>query len=149
MKTTITLQKSWLAGGEEWHIRFPYDSAIISQLRLIKGSRWSAAGRCWIVPGGKQYEEYLSAVLCGYTLNWHRTPDDSIHRKNAIKQHESALRFKTEEARDFHAWMLQRRYSLNTLKVYAQSVDYFLSSLKPKRCGEITPAIQNSFCGMK
>ena len=145
MNTTIVLQKSWLPGNEEWHLRFPYHIEIISQLRTIKGAWWSAAAKCWIVPGGKQYEDYLAAVLSGYTLEWHRQPNESVQRKEAIQKHEAAIHFKTEDARNFYSFMLQRRYSLNTLKVYAQSVDYFLGKLAPKPSGEITPADAENF----
>jgi integrase/recombinase XerD len=140
MKTEIVLQRSWLSGAEEWHVRFRYDAEIISKLRTISGARWSAVAKCWLVPGGKSHEELLKSVLRNYTLVWYHEPPESEKRRSDLQQFESSIRFRTEAAREFHQWMIQRRYSINTMKVYAQSIDYFLSHHSHKKHQEITTA---------
>ena len=145
MSTKITIQKSWHSGHEELNLRFSYDQRVVEKLRTIKGAYWSAAARCWIVPGGKEYVVYLNDLLAEYTLDWHQPPSGREHQQNQLAAHERSIRFRTDAARNFHAWMLQRRYSLSTMKTYSQSIDYFLTLHQQKLPHEITPEEAEQF----
>lgn len=140
MKTEITIQRSRLSGVEEWQVRFKYDSEIVSRIKTISGARWSAVAKCWLIPGSKSHEALLKITLRAYRLVWYQDPPVSAKLEQDLKQHESGLRFRTEGARGFHQWMIQRRYSINTMKVYSQSIDYFLTSHPDKKQEEITTA---------
>jgi len=59
----IKLKKGIHRKQEVILIEFPYDLAIIAQVRAIEGARWSPSMRCWYVPYTKQQELALKQLF--------------------------------------------------------------------------------------
>jgi len=97
-------------------IEFPYHLGTIQFLKTITGSCWEADGRYWHVPDNSENRALLGL------------PDDSLP-DNTLK----ALS-------EFKHWMQSRRYSSNTIIVYLNAVEVFLTFYKDRALAEISNA---------
>ena len=97
-------------------VEFPKNQELITRIKQIEGSRWSASLRCWHIPD---------------------TTANRIQFKIATPQQTECDTNKTEKINQFKLWLQSKRYSANTIKTYSEALKTFLFYFKEKSFSEI------------
>lgn len=95
-------------------MEFKYDAGIIQFVKTFKDYVWDAEGKYWHVPDNAENRAILGL------------PDDALP--------ETTLK----ALNDFKQWMQSRRYSSNTISVYLNALQVFLTFYRDKAFCEIS-----------
>ena len=136
-------------------ILFNYNENINNQLRKTAQACWSQSMKCWYLP---QVDFNLSSFYTNFReLAWIDYSQLKGTRGNLMPEPvknqqvitELKSRILPEKTQDqihrFREWMLQKRYSGNTIKTYTEAVIIFLKYFNKKTISEITNADLNRF----
>ena len=128
---------------------FAYDSSLIRALKANTTARWSESLQCWYIPcnefnPGKfkrvfSHEYYLHATSIhaeailshstkGLTANGTPRPSGFFQKFDPDK---------AEKIQAFRSWMVSKRYSERTIKVYLECLQLFFRFFSEKRIDEI------------
>jgi integrase/recombinase XerD len=117
---TKTHSKRWEAypikHEGKWRIAvvFEKDPGLIARIKRLEGARWSKSLGVWHLPDTPAYRERFGLAPL-VILN-------EAHQKRIV---------------EFQNWLRSRRYSENTVKVYAEALKSFLFFFNTKRVEEI------------
>jgi integrase/recombinase XerD len=122
-------------------LEFKYDTAIIDEIRAIRGRVWSATHKCWYVPDTPQTRERF-----GISLNMVRDEagritggmDSSGYQSTNLTAFEKLPEAIKEKLRDFRKWMEQHRYSEQTIRNYLNHLSQFFVYLGDIDIREVT-----------
>jgi integrase/recombinase XerD len=132
--TIISIDLQEYRGSDVWVLTFPYDQTVIDAIKKLSGARWNASGRAWHLPVEEHTLSALKENLTAYAeLN------DSVAAEKVIKREEistSELAY-GEKLKEFGNWLMSKRYSANTQKIYLKAVKIFLRFMKGKLLVEI------------
>lgn len=116
-------------------IYFPFDRKMIEQIKTIEGVKWDPEMRNWKVLLILENYDQLIETLKGWGEVDSEECDSWIKQ---LKAKEKNKELYGNTLKKFENWMLGKRYSENTVKVYLQSVTIFLGQMHEKRLEEIT-----------
>ena len=128
-------------------IRFDYNFKIKEQVKKISGAKWSNSKKCWYI--GKHEFELGTvfnlvkdfAYLDYSGLKETKKPQEKTAVAGNTKAYNANLLKEkvTSETKDkialFKGWMLQKRYSKNTIKTYIHQIEIFFGyywQMKPE-----------------
>lgn len=128
---TIKIVKRRKKGQDVLFIFFPYDDAIIRQVKKIPGTYWNKYERCWEMPYTKEgHDEFIESVE-GYAFIETR----QIQKNKNIKEDFLNNVLNPEDYSkllDFKRYMEHKRYSRSTIDSYVSSIERFMKYIKPK-----------------
>lgn len=107
---------------------FPYDSAIIKEVKAIRGRVWSLTHKCWYVPDTPQMRERFGITLnlvkdeAGYITGG---MDGSGYQSTNLTAFEKLPEAVKDKLREFRKWMEQHRYSEQTIRNYLNHLSQF------------------------
>lgn len=131
---------------------FLYNSDLIRKLKSLTTAKWSSNLQCWYIPCKEFHPEkfkrdfgsdyylhassanataILSNVKGRLTANGNIRPTGLFTRPDAEKE---------EKMQQFRAWMVSKRYSESTVKVYCECLKLFFRFFKEKKIDEICNA---------
>ena len=102
-------------------IDFDYDAELTAQVRQFKGSRWSQTMRCWYMPKAQFdlhlfFETFRGKAWVDYAgLKTTGAPAMPEARKAKAKSHPKE---QTDVPAGYREMLEQKRYSMNTQKIY-------------------------------
>ncbi len=120
---------------------FPYDSAIIKEVKAIRGRVWSVTNKCWYVPDTPKMRERF-----GITLNLVKDEagkitggvDGSGYQSTNLTAFEKLPEAIKSKLRGFRKWMEQHRYSEQTIRNYLNHLSQFFVYLGDIDIKEVT-----------
>jgi integrase/recombinase XerD len=128
---------------------FEYDSGMICLLKSNSTARWSSTMHCWYIPckefnpekfkrdfstdyylhaSSANAKAILSSLKGRLTVKGNIRPTGLFTRPDAEKE---------AKLQQFRAWMVSKRYSENTVKVYCERLKLFFRFFKEKKIEEI------------
>ncbi len=128
---------------------FEYNSDLIRQLKAHTKARWSTTLECWYIPCHEFHPEkfkrffgnnyYLHATVQNATaiLSIGSSRKDGTIRKPHTDLFISPDPDKEQKMTLFRAWMISKRYSERTIKVYCECLQLFFRFFKEKKIEEI------------
>ena len=139
-------------------ITFPFDITLKSLISVMEDVKWSQSNRCFY----KKYsiENYKNLILefnkeqITYDSRYFIHPSKILYKNKETKQNttyktKSLKKRLTSEKKvivtSFKQWMIQQRYSENTIRTYVNMIETFLSFYADKEVAEIGIADINSF----
>ncbi len=149
--TAADIELRYLMNGPEPIVQliFEYDSRLIRLLKAYTRARWSSTLQCWYIPCNEFHPEkfkrdfgrdyylhasstqaaaILSSVKNRLTANGNVRPTGLFTRPDPEKEDKMQL---------FRAWMVSKRYSERTVKVYCDCLTLFFRFFKEKKIEEI------------
>lgn len=130
----VTLSKGVYQNCNTLFVHFKYSSTIISLLKSRTPARWNPVERVWMLPFLASMADLVRDVLCGVALiedggikSYLTNPDSSSISPSALNQ-----------IARMEQWMMARRMSGRTIKVYVSAIRVFLSFFKDKLPSRIT-----------
>ncbi len=158
MRSTIILRNLKHQDKACIAITFPYDMQLKSLISIIEGVKWSNTNRCF-------YHEYsitnFKDLILAFDKNnihydsrYFNHPSRIIYEKEKTKQNTT---YKTKRLKknlsaekktivtSFKQWMIQQRYSENTIRTYVSMIETFLSFYADKKVEKIDLADINAF----
>lgn len=131
MTKTIRVEKIDHHQQTRLKLMFSWDEDLISQIRNIKGRRWSTSMRCWHIPYFDNHMQFLKSTLKGdITL----LPTQKNHGQEVTNSHKKKAASLPAVPQIFVEQMKVRGFSENTIKAYSSTLARFL-----KFNNEITP----------
>lgn len=120
---------------------FPYDKAIIEEVRAIRGRVWSVTNKCWYVPDTPQMRERF-----GITLNLVKDEAGRItsgvdgrgYQSTNLTAFEKLPEVIKNKLLEFRKWMEQHRYSEQTIRNYLNHLSQFFVYLGDFDIKEVT-----------
>ncbi|MBI1307322.1 MAG: tyrosine-type recombinase/integrase [Bacteroidetes bacterium] len=97
--------------AEWWAIRFPYDTALVAQVKAISGSRWSRTHNCWLVKPTDRSRSLLRKIFGNLSENDERVTIECVRLEK---------------------WLKSKRYSANTISTYVGAMRKFLEFFPDK-----------------
>lgn len=122
-------------------LEFKYDTAIIAEIKSIRGRVWSVTHKCWYVPDTPQTRERF-----GISLNMVRDEagritggmDSAGYQSTNLTAFEKLPEAIKEKLREFRKWMEQHRYSEQTIRNYLNHLSQFFVYLGDIDIREVT-----------
>lgn len=143
-------------GKECIAITFPYDIRLKSIISVINGVKWSQSNRCFYleysIVNYKNLLAQLNKEHITYDSKFFIHPSKTLYsdlgnkaktRRKEIKKMLSAKN--REHTISFKKWLIQNRYSDNTIRTYVNMIETFLSFYADKEIIEIDIADINKF----
>lgn len=131
---------------------FEYDSDLIRQLKAHTTAQWSTSMQCWYIPCNEFNQESFKRFF-GNDYRLHATAQNatailsfaSNKREGKIRILHADLFTRPDPEREqkmklFRSWMISKRYSESTVKVYCESLQTFFRFFKDKK----VEAIENA-----
>ena len=101
---------------------FKYDTAIIAEIKAIRGRCWSSTHKCWYVPDTIQLRERFGVPVTIVNDERGELILGGLKGLNAVSYHltafEKLAKHKQEHLLQFRKWMEQHRYSEQTIRNY-------------------------------
>lgn len=129
-------------------ITFPYDVSLKTLVFSIKGVKWSQSNRCFYIPYSiNNYKMLLyqfDQKHINYDSRFFIHPSKTIYQlgdkknksgKKTIKQNLDSEKIKAIHS--FKKWLVQNRYSENTIRTYVSMIETFLSFYSVKEIATI------------
>jgi integrase/recombinase XerD len=128
---------------------FEYDSDLIRQLKAQTAARWSCTMQCWYIPCKEFHpekfkrdfgsENYLHASSANarailMSVKGRLTASGKIRPTGLFTRPDAEKEAKMQQ---FRAWMVSRRYSESTVKVYCECLKLFFRFFNEKNIEEI------------
>lgn len=135
-------------------ITFPYDVGLKTLVKTIDGVIWSNTNRCFYLSySANNYKKliiFFDQHNIAYSSKNFIHPKRTIYnsKKNNSKHNSIKSRLSKENKRltnNFKEWLLQKRYSENTIRTYVHMIEVFLSYYHKKDAIEIGPEDINYF----
>lgn len=129
-------------------ITFPFNVSLKTLVSAIKDVKWSQTNRCFYIPYSisnyKRLLYHFDQKHIQYDSRFFIHPSKIIYQsaevkgksaKKSIKQNLDSE--KIEAIQSFKKWMVQQRYSENTIRTYASMMETFLSFYSDKAIAAI------------
>lgn len=115
---------------------FPYNRALIAEVKKLPLARWSASKRVWLLPFDAQVIETIKSSL-GHIVQI----DDTQAREKAkqLQRNEYVEHMYSPKLEAYADWLKSKRYSANTIKTYTDAVRIFLKYMDGKPVNDLTP----------
>jgi len=149
--TAADIELRYLLNGSEPIVQliFEYDSLLIRLLKIHTNARWSSSLQCWYIPCNEFHPEkfkrdfgrdyylhassaHASAILSNVkgrlTANGNLRPTGLFSKPDP---------WKDEKMQQFREWMVSKRYSESTVKVYFKCLQLFFRFFADKKIEEI------------
>ena len=139
-------------------ITFPYDVRLKAQISIIEGVKWSDNNRCFYSEYSIKNFKNLISVFAKNNIHYdsrffiHPTQilyKDSDSRKSTTYKTKNLKKRLTSEKKEivisFKQWLIQQRYSENTIRTYVNMIETFLSYYRDKDVAKIDIADINAF----
>jgi len=149
--TAADIELRYLLNGTEPIVQliFENDSRLIRLLKAVTNARWSSSLQSWYIPCNEFHPEkfkrdfgtdyslhasrenaaaILSSAKGRLTANGNIRPTGLFTRPDAEKE---------EKMQHFRAWMVSKRYSESTIKVYCECLKLFFRFFQEKKIEEI------------
>lgn len=129
---------------------FTYNIELIKQIKESTIARWDQTLKCWYLPLSLfNHEEFKKVFRITYNIDEtgfdKALANKTIQRKISIGKHPSGSKslapispLVEDQIKNFKEWMISRRYSKHTIKVYSESLKTFFRFFNNKKLGEIT-----------
>jgi len=148
---TITLTNGIHKGNKVVFLSFEKDNDLISVVKTIKGSRWSASNVKWYIPEESFEKSQLFRLFKGKAwLNYSGVRVEAEAEVEAKVEAEAKAKVKVKrealpvlshdmmrKIEEFRRWMEHKRYSGQTIKTYIESLKIFLKFVQPPSVREI------------
>ncbi|MCL4483425.1 MAG: site-specific integrase [Bacteroidetes bacterium] len=131
---------------------FEYNSDLIRELKAHTAARWSTTMECWYIPCQEFHPEKFKQIF-GKDYYLHATSQNATlilgevkkRREGTGRKYNTVLFTRPDPEREkkielFRAWMISKRYSSSTVKVYCESLQLFFRFFKEKRIEAIENA---------
>ncbi len=149
--TASDIELRYLLNGSEPIVQliFEYDSLLIRLLKTHTNARWSSLLQCWYIPCnefhpekfkrdfGRDYYLHASSAHAAAILRSVKgrlTANGEIRPTGLFSKPDPG---KDEKMRQFRDWMVSKRYSERTVKVYCDCLTLFFRFFKEKKIEEI------------
>ena len=117
---------------------FPYNDAIISQIRDLKKYTWSKTLRGWITPFSEEKLQEIQTVIKGNILFVLAiTLSERVYQKG-VKTQRNITESNKVLVRNFIKYLKGKRYSESTIKTYFTFIADFIDYVQPKSIEKIT-----------
>ena len=139
---SITIEGVIHKGESRIALRFPYDSELVSKVRIIPGATWSMTMKCWHLPDDPGMISKIEEVLKEKAMlhfsdakpEVNSVPGTIVEVDDKKSEEKDSDNKKIEE---FRKWMIHMRYSDSTIDTYAVMLGQFFRFIKPKISSEI------------
>ncbi len=118
-------------------IRFPFDTRIKKQVKLIKNVRWTTTHKCFYLPFSIDNLDNLIEHLEKIDINIDRSRIDEYLLKIGFDSSENG-KYLNKVLLAFGGWLKQKRYADNTVITYTGLLKVFFRFYHTKRIDEIT-----------
>lgn len=127
--------------SERMFIEFPAQPLITEIIKGIPGSRWSPQKKKWHVAAGNEVYKVLRSRLAGIaTLDTDVLREQISRKRNAHSKIRGLDDATVRQLETFERWMLQKRYSHQTIRNYLNHLRQFFIYCLPLSHTEITEA---------
>lgn len=125
---TLQLELIFHRQEERIALRFEYDCELTTMLRSNFASlRWSKRLKCWHLPNENQTLEILLQLFKGIAyLDYRSLSILQEKQKNGLKNENQLTEENHLKIEQFKKYLLSKRYSSSTIKVYTESLRTFL-----------------------
>ena len=131
---------------------FAYNSDLIRQLKAHTAARWSTTMECWYIPCHEFHPEKFKQIF-GKDYYLHATSQNATlilsevkkGREGTGRKYNTGLFARPDPEKEkkielFRAWMISKRYSSSTVKIYCESIQSFFRFFKEKKIEAIENA---------
>lgn len=118
---TISVKKVKHKDRQRIALIFEYDPELIKKVKRIPGIKWSQTMGCWHAPASTDLTKYLDA----------HDSENRVYRSSEIRPKgkiEPIDKVNRLAIRRYNEWMLQHRYSINTVNLYVSKMKSFFAS---------------------
>ena len=131
---------------------FEYNSDLIRKLKVHTTARWSQSMQCWYIHCNEFHPKKFKQIF-GKDYYLHATSQNATFilsevkksREGTGRKYNTGLFTRPDPEREkkieiFRAWMISKRYSSSTVKVYCESIQSFFRFFKEKKIEAIENA---------
>ena len=124
----VSFERRNIRGVDFLFLSFPYDFQVKEYVKRFPGMKWSQSNRSFCVPFSHNLQNQLEAYLMrkDYIKVVFNNTLKTIDNAKISKNNKILPRDKEELMRNFENYLLGKRYSTSTLKVYLMFVRNFL-----------------------
>ena len=149
--TASDIELRYLLNGSEPIVQliFEYNSPLIRLLKAHTNARWSSSLQCWYIPCNEFHPEKFKQIF-GRDYYLHASRSQAAAILSSVKGCLTANGKvrptglftkpdpgKEEKTMQFREWMVSKRYSERTVKVYCDCLTLFFRFFKEKKIEEI------------
>ncbi|KAF0194240.1 MAG: integrase/recombinase XerD [Bacteroidetes bacterium] len=143
----ITLRSVTYQGEKRIAAEFDYNPEFIGLLKMIPGCSWSRSLRVWHMPDSKESLDYLFGTFRGKAWldleSLKRSKSEASVQAKPVFQHPKIrlpdlTREAAEKLERLSQWMLSKRYSENSIRIYTDCLRTFLRYFNEKSTEDIT-----------
>ncbi|MFA7273510.1 MAG: tyrosine-type recombinase/integrase [Crocinitomicaceae bacterium] len=143
MLPIINLNRQEIGAKSYFFVQFKFSRLIYAYFQQVENCQWDKFEKCWVFEVGKiSLEELYSFFHEKVTFTFEQSSLASVELK---KERLRPCHFlapldskKEDELQQFERYMLSKRYSKNTLKVYKETLGIFMRYHVTKSMEEIT-----------
>jgi integrase/recombinase XerD len=138
LKPTILLEPASHRGIAVVLIKFPYNHVLAEKVKRYRHTTWSQTKRCWYIP----YNHFELTPFCQYlepfaNINYSALNSGSTEN-GCLGKHPERIGINAKLLNTFTIWLTHKRYSPNSIKVYADAVKQFLTVCQTKPSEQLT-----------